>query len=369
MSRLSLVVREKRKEADDTYSLRLGIPEESAEAFRYQPGQFVNIRALVDEQVVERSYSLSSSPEVDAYFQITVKRIENGVLSPVIADMIAVGHELEVSTPQGRFYEGADDAPRHYLLFGAGSGVTPLFSILKWVLARNQGDRVTLVFGSRRESSIIFERELKQFETKYAGRLRTIHVLSQPTESWNGERGRIDRAKLLRLLDQSVRDRNLPETAYLCGPAAFMEECGAALRELGLDPGDIHRESFAVGEAVSAAELDDATTVRIEPESGTAGPPAPCETLTVVIDGEETEIVLELNETILAGVLRHGLDAPFSCQEGTCLSCMCRVEEGAVRMKHYDLIGLSEDDLGKGIALACLSRPDSSNVRLSFEDV
>lgn len=369
MTRLSLVVLEKFKEADDTYSLRLEIPDEAAEDFRYQPGQFVHIRALIDGEPVERSYSLSSSPTVDPFFQFTVKRIENGVLSPVLVDEIEPGHRLDVSSPQGRFFEETDRAPLHFLLIGAGSGVTPLFSILKWVLARNKGDKVTLLFGSRRESSIIFPRELEQLEARYPGRAQSIHVLSQPSEAWTGERGRIDRGKLQQLLERHVQDRSLPEVAYLCGPVAFMEEAEAALLSLGLEPREIHRESFVVSDAVSAGELDDANTVRIVPESSDGDPSSPCESLTIVIGGEETDIALEPNETILAGVLRHGLDAPFSCQEGTCLSCMCRVEDGAVRMKHYDLIGLTEDDLGKGIALACLSRPDSRRVRLSFEDV
>jgi len=370
MGWVSLVVSDKISEADETCSLRLSVPPTSADAFRYLPGQFVHVRSRVDGELVERAYSLSSAPDVDPYFQLTIKRIEGGKLSPLLVDEVSVGDAIDISTPQGRFFDAEDGSPRHYLLIAAGSGVTPLFSILKWLLARRQDDRVTLIFSSRKESSMIFRAELQQLEERYKGRLRVIHVLTKPSDVWRGERGRLDRERLARLLSTEMPDRNMPEVAYLCGPETFMEEAAEALKLRGLERADIRRESFVVAEAVSGSDLDLETTVRVLPEAPQdEAAVQPCEKLIVHIDGATHEISVQPHETILAALLRYEIDAPFSCQEGTCLSCMCKVQEGAVRMRSHELIGLRPEDLGPSVVLACLSRPDAASVEVSFENV
>ena len=370
MGWVSLVVSDKIHEADETCSLRLSVPPTSAEAFRYLPGQFVHVRSHVDGELVDRAYSLSSAPDVDHYFQLTIKRIEGGKLSPLLVDEVSVGDAIDVSTPQGRFFDAEDGRPRHYLLIAAGSGVTPLFSILKWLLVRRQDDRVTLIFSSRKESSMIFRAELQRLEERYYDRLRVIHVLTKPSNDWCGERGRLDKERLAQLLSREMPARDMPEIAYLCGPEAFMDEAAEALKLRGLECADIRRESFIVAEAVSGSELDLETTVRILPEEPRGEAPAqPCETLVVHIDGASHKISVQPDETILAALLRHDIDAPFSCQEGTCLSCMCKVQDGAVRMRSHELIGLRPEDLGPSVVLACLSRPDAARVEVSFEDV
>ncbi|MCS0495655.1 ferredoxin--NADP reductase [Ancylobacter sp. MQZ15Z-1] len=371
MARYNLVVVEKIHEADDTCSLRFELPAEVADDFAYSPGQFVHVRAVVDGAPVERSYSLSSAPQVDPHFQLTIKRVESGALSPFLVEQVQRGDRLEVSEPQGRFFDENAGPARHYLLFAAGSGISPLYSILKWLLGRERGDRVTLVYASRCESGIIFRAELDALAAAHGERLRLVHVLSRPAPGWTGESGRLVADAIERLL--GPRDAGgLPEIAYLCGPEAFMASVAEALEQRGLAPRDIRRESFATAEAVSADALDDETTVRILPEGTAEDTPvaaAPQTELTVAIDGEEHSIVPQPGETILAALQRAEIDAPFSCQEGTCLSCMCRVEQGAVRMRRHELIGLTPEDLGEGIALACLSKAEGTRVRVSFEDV
>jgi ferredoxin-NADP reductase len=369
MNKISLVVAKKIMETDDTCSLRLEIPKDATNQFRYDPGQFVHIECNVGDQKVVRSYSLSSAPSVDSHFQITVKEIPGGALSPSLVRTVEPGDILEVSLPQGRFFEDKAERAHHYLLFGAGSGVTPLFSILKWVLSRERGDRVTLFFASRRETTVIFLKELQELEARYGERLQVVHVLTRASEAWRGERGRMNGETVTQLLTAYVPASSLPEVAYLCGPVPFMDEVTLALEKRGLPRGNIRRESFTVAEALSASDLTEENTVRVLPSGAEPAPSAPCESLMVRIDGQEAEVRVGPGETILAAILRQGLDAPFSCQEGTCLSCMCRVEAGAVRMKDYEAIGLTEEELGVGVALACLSRPDARHVRLSFEDV
>lgn len=371
MARHSLMVVDKIREADDTCSLRLQVPPDAPDAFTYRPAQFVHVRGMVDGRPVERSYSLSSAPGVDGHFQLTIKKVEGGALSPFLVEHVQNGDRLEITEPQGRFFAEDAGGPRHYLLFAAGSGISPLFSILKWLLARDRGDSITLVYASRCETGIIFRSELDTLALAHPGRLRLIHVLSRPSASWSGEAGRLDAERIGRLL--AGRDgAALPEIAYLCGPDAFMSLVAAALAQRGLDPRDIRHESFVTADAVCADTLDDATTVRILP----AGAPDDTSVvdsaqteLTVQIDGEERVIAPLAGETILAALQREEIDAPFSCQEGTCLSCMCRVEQGAVRMRRHELIGLTPEDLGEGIALACLSRVEGLRARVSFEDV
>ena len=371
MGRLSLVVAEKIIETADTCSLRLKLPEDAAEPFDYQPGQFVHVRGTVNGAEVERSYSISSTPALDPYLQLTIKRIDGGALSPLLVEQVAPGAMVEVSEPQGRFFEAPEDTPHHFLLVGAGSGVTPLYSILRWLLLRGAGHEVTLIYASRHEDGIIFRNALERLIADHPDALRVVHVLTRPSDAWMGERGRLDRARLAEILSAHAPHGNLPEIAYLCGPTAFMDEAATALSERGLADRDIRRESYEVAEAVNASELDDARTVRILPEGADKNdaPSAPCESVTVCIDGEEHDISVEPQETLLSALQRAGVDAPFSCQEGTCLSCMCRVEAGALRMKRHELLGLTPDDLGEGIALACLSRPDSARGKVSFEDV
>jgi ferredoxin-NADP reductase len=366
----TLVVSEKIEEADETCSLRFALPPSAVDSFNYEPGQFVHVRKIIDGTPVERSYSLSSAPGIDPFFQLTIKRIQGGLLSPILVEELSVGDELELSTPQGRFFDADPNVPHHYLLVGAGSGVTPLFSIMKWLLARERSDEVTLVFSSRRESSIIFRGQLDALVNRYPARLRVIHILTQPSGEWSGERGRLDRERLVQVLAERAPAGDLPEIAYLCGPESFMDEATIALEARGLERGNIRRESFAVADAISAADLDNETTVRILPEGYEKDAPAAeaCKSLSVRIDGTDIEIISEPQETILAALLREGIDAPFSCQEGTCLSCICSVKEGAVRMRRHELIGLTPDDLGEGVVLACLSKPDSERVRVSFED-
>lgn len=370
MGWVSLLVSEKIQEADETCSLRLSIPDSAANDFKYLPGQFVHARNIVGGEPIERAYSLSSAPGVDAYFQLTVKRIEGGRLSPILVDQISAGDSIEVSTPQGRFFDAEADGARHYLLIAAGSGVTPLFSILKWLLVHRSDDHVTLIFSSRRESSMIFGGQLKELEARYPDRLRVIHVLTQPSEGWRGERGRLTKDRLAQLFSKLMPIAATHEVAYLCGPEAFMSEAAEALQLRGLAQQDIKRESFTVAEAISADELDVETTVRILPPDIQDEPSSrPCEKMIVHIDGATHEISVQPEETILAALLRHDIDAPFSCQEGTCLSCMCKVQEGAVRMRSHELIGLRPEDLGPSVVLACLSRPDAEVVEVSFEDV
>ncbi|ACK86431.1 ferredoxin--NADP reductase [Methylorubrum extorquens] len=369
MNRTSLIVADRIAETEDTCSLRFQIPPELRDSFNYEPGQFVHVRAEIDGVAVERSYSLSSSPASDAFFQLTVKKIDQGVFSTYLVDAVKAGHSLELSRPQGRFFR-PEEKPHHYLLIGVGSGVTPLFSILKWLLARSSEDQVTLLYGSRREEAIIFRNEIDALSARYGSRLRVVHVLSQAGQGWNGLRGRIDRALITGRLREFAPEGELPEVAYLCGPGPFMDAVTEGLVERGFDPSAIHRESFAVA-TDDSLDLESVPSVRIGPESAgdALDRPAPCERLVAVLEGAETDIEMEAGESILQAVLRAGLDVPFSCKEGTCLSCMCRVEAGAVQMKDMTEEGLTLDDLGAGIALACMARPDASHVRLSFDDV
>lgn len=366
MSRVPLKILEKIQETADTCSLRLAVPDGLRAAFAYEAGQYLHIGAELEGETVERSYSLSSTPAGDPYLQITVKRIDGGRLSPLLVDSVQPGDVVQASQPQGRFFKPQDTA-QHYLLFAAGSGITPIYSILKRVLADTAQNHVTLIYGSRTVEDIIFRAELEALCQSASQRLHVVHVLSRETGEWPGAKGRVTAALLHQSLAGWAPVGALPEIAYMCGPVDFMDGVTTALLARGLKPDRIRRESYDVADAAALDIIGGPTRVIAAPQEDAE--PHDCERLEIMITGENLHVTPNPNETILAAIIRAGGEAPFSCQEGTCLSCMCRVEKGAVRMKEPEEGLLDEADMQSGVALACISLPLTREVRISFDDV
>ena len=366
MSRVALQILEKISETADTCSLRLAVPDGLRTAFQYEAGQYLHIGLELEGETIERSYSLSSTPAADPYLQITVKRIDGGRISPLLVDSVKPGDVLHASQPQGRFFKPHAD-PQHYLLFAAGSGITPIYSILKHVLTGSLSHQVTLIYGSRTVEDIIFRAELEDLQRREPQRLRVVHVLSRENGDWSGTKGRITADLLHRSLGAWAPAGHLPEIAYMCGPVSFMDGVAEALLARGLSLDRIRRESYDVADAAALDIMGSPTRVITAP--GEEIEPATCMELDVVITGDHFHITPSPHETILAAIVRAGGDAPFSCQEGTCLSCMCRLEKGAVRMKEPDEGLLDESDMNDGVVLACISLPLTHTIKISFDNV
>lgn len=307
--------------------------------FDYKPGQFLTLRIPSDRcGSVARCYSLSSSPHVDSRLKVTIKRTVDGYGSNWICDSISVGDEIESLAPAGIFTPSSLD--RDLLLFAAGSGITPVMSIVKSALSAGSG-RVVLVYANRDDRSVIFATELAALVAKHPSRLTVIHWL----ESVQG----LPSVATLSALAAPYAGHE----AFICGPAPFMSAVRTALSELGVERGRVHIERF---KSLGANPFEQAVV-----ESSSTRVAA----VTVTLDGETQRFDWPADTKLLDLLLARGLDAPYSCREGACSACACRLVSGEVKMLNNDV--LEEEDLADGIRLACQSLPVTDEVEISYE--
>lgn len=305
----------------------------------YAPGQFLTVRVPTDRPGgAARCYSLCSSPHGDDKAAITVKRTAGGFASNWICDHVVAGSELEVLPPAGTFVPTSLDDD--LLLLAAGSGITPVLSILKSVLRAGRG-RVHLVYANRDDSSVIFREQLAALAEEHAGRLGVVHWL----ESVQGR----PRADTLRGLLAPYADRE----CFVCGPEPFMQLATEALRSLGAAEQRVHVERFV------SIEGDPFAEVEVEVDTGDSV------ALEVTLDGVTTALAWPPSGKLLDVLLAAGITAPFSCREGNCSACACVVLDGEVDLEHNQV--LDDADLADGIILACQARPRTPSVRVSFD--
>lgn len=308
--------------------------------FDYRPGQFLTLRIPSDRRgSVARCYSLSSSPHVDSSLRVTVKRTADGYGSNWLCDSVSPGDVLESLPPAGIFTPSSLDGD--LLLFAAGSGITPVLSIVKSALAAGSG-RVVLVYANRDDRSVIFAAELASLVARYPSRLTVIHWL----ESVQG----LPATDALALLARPYAGFE----AFVCGPAPFMSAVRAALTDLGVERGRVHVERF---KSLGANPFEQTVV--------TAPAGAPTASVTVSLDGVTSRHDWPADTKLLDLLLAKGLDAPYSCREGACSACACRLVAGEVKMLNNDV--LEEEDLADGIRLACQSLPVTDEVAISYE--
>ncbi|GLZ50134.1 3-ketosteroid-9-alpha-monooxygenase, ferredoxin reductase component [Actinomycetospora sp. NBRC 106375] len=362
MATFTLRVDKRVQETDDTVSLLFRVPGDLRTTFGYRPGQFVAVEDDPAGEMISRQYSLSSVPDADPYLRITVKRVPDGAMSTFLVDRVDEGDLLEVAPPRGRLYVPTDE-PRHYLMLAAGSGVAPLVAIARHVLDRDLDDRVSFVYGNRTEDSIILREEVDGLAAD--PRAHVEHVLSRAGEDWAGRHGRVDADLLAALWDSLAGPR--PMSVFLCGPEEFMSAAEEFLVARGVDLNDIRKESFdlVLNDDADADGSDDL----VVPGTGGDGADPGSARIVAVVGGEEYEADTEPDEPLLSALLRHDADVPFSCQEGTCASCIVKLADGRVRVRPGVLETLRPDDLEEGLVLACLSRPMSEHVRIDFDDI
>lgn len=318
------------EETADTKSLVFDIPASLHDTFHYRPGQFLTLRIPHGERHLPRCYSLASSPLAGEPHRVTVKRVADGRASNWICDQLKAGDEVEVMPPSGIFTPKSLDGD--FLLFGGGSGITPVFSILRSVLVAGRG-RVCLVYANRDERSVIFREELRALAATHPTRLTILHWL----DSVQG----VPQVAQLGELARPWRHAQ----CFICGPAPFMDAAVEALHGLEFPPQQVHVERF-----VSL------------PEEGDAPDPAAAESaaaradlaLEVQLDGASHALKCSADESLLDAMLRAGLKAPHSCKAGACASCMCTVVSGKVDLRRNEV--LDKNDLSQGWTLACQAR-------------
>jgi len=338
----------------DAVAITFAVPDDLRAEYAFTQGQHLTLRTEVDGVEVRRNYSICA-PATSGRLRIGVKRLTGGAFSGHANTALRVGDEVEVMTPTGRFFTALDPThAKHYCAVAAGSGITPVLSIVSTVLEVEKASTVTLVYGNRTTASVMFLEELADLKDRYPTRFRLVNVLSREPQEVELFSGRIDAEKMRRLLATLVLPATVDEW-FLCGPFAMVEQARLVLHESGVPASAVHTELFHVdGEAPRESVEVDAE--RIE---GTS-------TVSVTLDGRASTVqVPRSGLRVLDAVLAVRADAPFACKGGVCGTCRAKVLTGEVRMERN--YALEPDEVEAGFVLACQSHPVTDEVELDFD--
>lgn len=319
----------------------------------FKPGQFLTLILQIDEKEVRRSYSLCTVPVKDKYPGITVKRVKEGVISNYLLDHLKEGDIVECDYPAGIFSPELGNASKSdYFLIGAGSGITPLYSILQTLLQKENQAHVSLIYANRDENSIIYKDKLDVFDFQYTDRLKVVHVLSKPSSGWQGFKDRLQ-PELLKSLVEELRQHEKKNAQFLiCGPAAFMQMAENAILELGYDKELVKKEDFAIG-------------VHDKKHSPPPSPKAGTKHVRIVYRRNEYELEVPDGQYILETALDQGIKLPHSCQNGVCTACIATCVDGKVDTEEAD--ALSDSEKKRGYVLTCVGKPLTDHVTLEIE--
>jgi ring-1,2-phenylacetyl-CoA epoxidase subunit PaaE len=343
--------------------ITFSVPSELQELFTFEPGQFLTLRAQVGGQSLRRSYSICSAPALLAQrgeISVGIKRVEHGAFSSWATQHVQAGQWLDVMPPDGRFVSKNAQA-RHVLLIAAGSGITPMLSMLSHRLAHNDS-HFTLIYGNQRTSSIMFGEALQDLKDRYPSRLQLIHVLSRQATELALNHGRVDAAKLGDLMPSLIEPAHVDE-AFLCGPEALIENATQALQAAGISADKIHSERFAS----SAQPLIATKSIAIDADSMPGTPLNPSKfDLEVVLDGKSHKMGMGDADTVLDVALDAGLDLPYACKGGVCCTCRAKVIEGSVKMEKN--FTLEQWEIDKGFVLTCQAHCLTPRVVVSYDE-
>lgn len=357
-------------ETSDSVSLVFQVPPELEKNFRFGPGQFLTLFLNVDGEILPRSYSLCSSPAVDRELKLTVKRVPGGKGSNYILDRVRVGDVIRVTPPAGHFYRPPITiGPHHWVLAAAGSGITPIYSILKTVLMSEPQSKVSLIFANRSPDLVIYARELESWQQRFSDRLQVLHIFSKPPAGWSGYKGRCEGEQLETLLNRALPKEKQKCEAYLCGPDGFMKNVKVGLQAHGLTEAQIHIESFtttttAASSATTQAEGDvPSTRVYIGDENapslvGDAD-------VQITLGGETLSLKVPKDKSILETLIETGANPPYSCLDGNCMACVAKVKKGRVYQNDPGI--LLDENMAAKETLSCQARPASAQIHLDYD--
>ena len=346
----SLQIKEITHETSETVSISVNVPSHLAADFTFIPGQYLNLSAEINGVAVRRSYSICSAPN-DGELRVAIKRIKNGVFSTYATTVLKEGDFLNVATPEGRFVlNTTPENNANYAAFAAGSGITPILSMVKTVLTQEPNSTFVLVYGSKTPKDTIFYDTLSALQTAFPERFSLYYSFTQANES-DALFGRISIESVNYILKNKHKETTFNHF-YLCGPEAMITTVSNELLTNGIPKETIHYELFTASENASSNKTDIAF-------SGTAR-------VTVLVDDEETTMLVKEDETLLDAALKEGIDAPYSCQGGVCSSCICLVTEGKV--SHLKNSILTDEELSEGLALACQAIPKSDVIAIDFDN-
>lgn len=346
-----------KRETEEAVSIKLRIPDELKEEYLFLPGQYVMFKHEINGEELKRSYSISSSP-TEGELRVGVKEVPDGRFSTFANRHLKVGDKLCTLPPRGRFVVNTDAGnKKHYVAFCAGSGVTPIISMMKHVLETEPQSKFTTFYGNRYAATIIYFDEINALKNRFPERLEVHYVMSKEEMGSDFFRGRIDEEKI-RKFSEILFDPSLVDAFYLCGPEQIIHAAKNVLSEKGVDEGKIHFELFGTPNPTAgfatAVAADNTPSVKSQ--------------ITVVMDGDEFSFEMEPSgDTILDAADKAGLDVPYSCKGGVCCTCLARVKQGEVSM---DLnYSLTDKEVASGLVLTCQAHPKTDNVLVDFDDI
>lgn len=352
-----LVVADVRKETDDATSVAFVVPEDLAERYRFTQGQYLTLRTEVEGEDLRRPYSVCVSPD-QGELRVCVKKMPQGRFSGFVNDNLQPGDRLSVLPPMGRFHAPLEEAlTKTYVLFAGGSGITPVISIIETVLAHEPLANVTLFYGNRSTSDIIFRERLSDLKDKHLGRLRVFHVLSDEIPEVPLFEGMMTKDKIRDLLD-AFCDPVSVDWFFICGPGPMMDGAKSALAELDVPPEKIKIESFGA-RPVPLATQDDAS-------SQTQQDDVPSADVQVVYQGRRKKIRVPFQGSPILDVAHEAkIDVPYACKGGVCCTCKAKLVEGQVSM---DIVyGLEPDEVAAGYILTCQAHPVTDKIVVDYD--
>jgi len=350
-----LAIKEINKETEDCVSVLFDVPDDLKKVFQFRQGQSLTMRTIINGEEVRRTYSICSTP-LENKWRVAIKKVAGGLFSSLANDQLKKGDILEVMPPVGKFYVELDPVhKKKYLAIAAGSGITPVISIIKTTLHTEPQSSFTLVYGNRSRSAIIFFEQLEALKNIYVDRFNFINVLSRERTDAPVNSGRINPEKLIEL--SKLIDYNATDEIFICGPEEMIFSVKAFLEQKGIDSKKIHFELFTIpGEKRSTINVPRSTV-----DSG------PKSKITVKLDGRSFDFDLSLNSDmpILDAALKQGADLPFACKGGVCCTCKAKLTQGEVSMDvHW---GLEDEEVEQGYILTCQSHPKTERVVVDYD--
>ncbi len=344
-----LNIKEVKRETQDAVSIVFNVPNELKTNYKYIAGQYLNLKLTLDGQEIRRAYSICSNPESDE-LRISVKAVKNGVFSQFANKQLKAGDTIDVASPEGNFtFEPSIEKQKNYAGFVAGSGITPVLSIIKSMLISEPKSTFVLVYGNKSVEETIFYNDLHELMLNNVGRFFVHYVYSQ--SKLDGDNfGRIDKSIVNMVLNTKHKEKEF-DKFYLCGPEAMINSVSDVLKEHNVADKNIKFELFTTTSTEKVIAVDGNGHTKVK----------------MMVDGDFAEFEMSQKQTILEAALKQGIDAPYSCQGGICSSCLCRITEGTAEMKKNSI--LTDSEIAEGLVLSCQAIPTSSTIYVDYDDV
>ena len=361
-----LKVQKKIRECENACTLVLSPKEEDrAVFFPYKPAQFLTFCLNIQGQSIFRSYSLSCSPLLDEPLTTTIKKVPQGRVSTYLVDEIQENDVIQSTKPQGRFFKMPESLKSyHYLMVAGGSGITPLFSIIKTALFSDSQNKITLVYCNRSQNSVIYKKELEELSLRHSSRFKIFYVLSRPEEKDKYDfKGRLQEHDFLNILKQTMNLDSHQMEFYLCGPLNLMKMSEKAILSLGAEKKQIRKESFGVSLPPKVPKAPDSALV-IHADSPPK-PVQPLQTIQAYLDGEKIEIPAREGVSVLEQLTDAGHAPPFSCMEGSCMTCLAVLKKGSIYQNEAGI--LDDENISAKEILTCQAKPLSAVVEVDYD--